>query len=86
MRNNDSKGLIAQDVDDDGGGLLAGCGEFCRIGKGTGGGECYGALAMCMIGCPGPQTPSKIRIYHTLAAAPVFLAIFTIGPSATVLR
>ena len=47
---------------------------------------CYGALAMCMIGCAGPPTPSKIRMYHTLVAAPAFLAIFTIGPSATVLR
>jgi hypothetical protein len=48
--------------------------------------RCYGALAMCMVGCAGPPTPSKIRIYHTLVAAPAFLAIFTIGPSATVLR
>jgi hypothetical protein len=39
VRNNNSKGLIAQAIDDDGGGLLAGCGEFCRLGKGTGGGE-----------------------------------------------
>jgi hypothetical protein len=39
MRNNNSKGLIAQAVDDDGGGLLAGCGEFCRLSTGTGGGE-----------------------------------------------
>jgi hypothetical protein len=47
---------------------------------------CYGALAMCMIGCAGPPTPSKIRMYHTMVAAPAFLAIITIGPSATVLR
>jgi hypothetical protein len=39
MRNNDSKGLIAQAVDDDCGGLLAGCVEFCRLRKGTGGGS-----------------------------------------------
>jgi hypothetical protein len=39
MKNNDSKVLIAQAVDDDGRGLLAGCGEFCRLGKGSGGGE-----------------------------------------------
>jgi hypothetical protein len=31
---------------------------------------CYGALAMCMIGCAGQPTPSKIRVYHTLVAAP----------------
>jgi hypothetical protein len=48
--------------------------------------RCYGSLAMCMIGCAGSPTPSKIRMYHTLVAAPAFLAIFTIGPSATVLR
>jgi hypothetical protein len=46
--------------------------------------RCYGALAMCMVGCAGPPTPSKIRMYHTLVAAQAFLAIFTIGPSATV--
>jgi hypothetical protein len=46
---------------------------------------CYGALAMCMIGCAGPPTPSKYRMYHTLVAAPAFLVISTIGPSATVL-
>ena len=39
MRNNDSKGPIAQAVDDNGSGLLTGCGEFCRLGKGTGGRE-----------------------------------------------
>jgi hypothetical protein len=39
MRNNNLKGLFAQAVDDDGGGLLAGCGEFCSLGKGTGGGK-----------------------------------------------
>jgi hypothetical protein len=39
MRNNNSKGLIAQAVDDDDGGLLAGCDEFCRLSKGTGGWE-----------------------------------------------
>jgi hypothetical protein len=33
MRNDNSKGIIAQAVDDDGGGLLAGCGEFCRLGN-----------------------------------------------------
>jgi hypothetical protein len=49
-------------------------------------GSCYGALAMCMIGCAGPPTHSKIRMYHTLVVAPAFLAIFTIGHSATVLR
>jgi hypothetical protein len=47
---------------------------------------CYSALAMCMIGCAGPLTPSKIQMYHTLVVAPAFLAIFTIGPSATILR
>jgi hypothetical protein len=41
---------------------------------------------MCMIGCAGPTTPSEIRMYHTLVVAPAFLAIYTIGPSATVLR
>jgi hypothetical protein len=46
--------------------------------------QCYGALAMCMIGCAGPPTPSRSRVYHTLVVAPGFLAIFTIGPSATV--
>jgi hypothetical protein len=46
---------------------------------------CYGALAMCMIGCAGPPTPSKYRMYHTLVAAPAFLVTSTIGPSATVL-
>jgi hypothetical protein len=39
-----------------------------------------------LIGCAGTPTPSKIRMYHTLVVAPAFLAIFTIGPSATVLR
>jgi hypothetical protein len=24
--------------------------------------SCYGALAMCMVGCAGPPTPSKFRI------------------------
>jgi hypothetical protein len=48
--------------------------------------SCYGALAMCMIGCAGPPTPSKIRMYFTLVVAPTFLAIFTIGPNITVLR
>jgi hypothetical protein len=48
--------------------------------------KCYGTLAMCIIGCAGPPTPSKIRMYHTLVVAPAFLAIFTIGPSATVSR
>jgi hypothetical protein len=28
---------------------------------------------LCMIGCAGPPTPSKM--YHTLVAAPTFLAI-----------
>ena len=60
------------------------CGLFAEKSRGEG--KCYGALAMCMIGCAGPPTPSKIRMYHTLVAAPAFLAIFTIGPSATVLR
>jgi hypothetical protein len=36
---------------------------------------CYGARAMNMIGCAGPPTPSKIRMNHTLVAAPAFLAI-----------
>jgi AAA domain len=45
----------------------------------------YGARAMSMIECAGPPTPSKIRMYHTLVAAPAFLAISTIGPSATAL-
>jgi hypothetical protein len=49
-------------------------------------GRCYGVLAMCIIGCAGPPTPSKIRMYHTLIVAPAFLASFTIGSSATVLR
>jgi hypothetical protein len=47
--------------------------------------SCYGALAMCMIVCAGPPTPSKYRMYHTLVTAPAFLVISTIGPSATVL-
>jgi hypothetical protein len=47
--------------------------------------DCYGALAMCMIGYAGPPTPSKYRMYHTLVAALAFLVISTIGPSATVL-
>jgi hypothetical protein len=47
---------------------------------------CYSALAMRMIGCAGPPMPSKIRMYHTLVVAPAFLAIFTIGPSATISR
>jgi hypothetical protein len=47
---------------------------------------CYGALAMCMIGCAGPPTPSKSRMYVTLVVASAFLAIFTMGPSATVLQ
>jgi hypothetical protein len=47
--------------------------------------DCYGALAMCIIGCAGPPTPSKYRMYHTLVATPAFLVISTIGPSATVL-
>jgi hypothetical protein len=34
----------------------------------------------------GPPTPSKIRMYHTLVVTPAFLAIFTTGPSATVLQ
>jgi hypothetical protein len=46
----------------------------------------YDALAICMIGCAGPPTPSKYWMYHTLVAAPAFLAISTIGPSATVLQ
>jgi hypothetical protein len=33
-----------------------------------------------------PPMPSKIRMYHTLVVAPEFLAISSIGPSATVLR
>jgi Reverse transcriptase (RNA-dependent DNA polymerase) len=37
--------------------------------------HCYGVRAMSMIGCAGPPTPSKIRMNHTLAAAPAFLAI-----------
>jgi Chromo (CHRromatin Organisation MOdifier) domain len=37
--------------------------------------SCYGARAMNIIGCAGPPTPSKIRMYHTLVAAPAFLAI-----------
>jgi hypothetical protein len=36
--------------------------------------SCYGARAMNMIGCAGPPTPSKIRMNHTLVAAPAFLA------------
>jgi hypothetical protein len=36
---------------------------------------CHGAQAMSMIGCAGPLRPSKIQMYHTLVAAPVFLAI-----------
>jgi hypothetical protein len=47
--------------------------------------KCNGALLMCMIGCAGPPTPSKYRMYHTLVIAPAFLVISTIGPSATVL-
>jgi hypothetical protein len=39
VRNNKSKGFIAKAIDDDGGGLLAGYGKFCRLGKGAGGGE-----------------------------------------------
>jgi hypothetical protein len=38
---------------------------------------------MGMIGCTGPQTPSKFRMYHTLATTPAFLINDTIGPSAT---
>jgi hypothetical protein len=38
------------------------------------GSNCYGALVMCMIGCAGLQTPSKIGMYHTLVFAPAFLA------------
>jgi hypothetical protein len=38
--------------------------------------DCYGALAMRMIGCTGPPTPSKIRMYHRLVVAQAFLAIF----------
>jgi hypothetical protein len=39
---------------------------------------------MCMIGCAGPTTPSKIRMYHSLVVAPAFLAICTIGPSVVI--
>jgi hypothetical protein len=46
----------------------------------------YGALAMRMIGCAGPPTPRKIRMYHTLVVAPAFLANFALGPGATVLQ
>jgi hypothetical protein len=53
--------------------------------RGVGDEICYGAWAMSMIGCAGPPTPSKIWTYHTLVAAPAFLAISTIGRSATVL-
>jgi hypothetical protein len=45
----------------------------------------FGALAMSMIGCAGPSTPSKFAMYHTLVAAPAFLATSTIDPSAAVL-
>jgi hypothetical protein len=45
---------------------------------------CYGVLAMCMIGCAGPPTPSKYWMYHTLVAAPAFLVYSTIGPTATI--
>jgi hypothetical protein len=44
-------------------------------------GNCYGAWAMGMIGCAGLPTPRKIRMYHTVVAAPAFLATSSIGPS-----
>jgi hypothetical protein len=37
---------------------------------------------MIMIGCAGPPTPEKLRMYHNLVAAPAFLIIK--GSSATV--
>jgi hypothetical protein len=38
--------------------------------------------AMNMLGCTGPPTPEKFRMYHNLDAAPASLVM--IGPSATV--
>jgi hypothetical protein len=35
-----------------------------------------------MIGCTGPPTPEKFRMYRNLVAAPAFLIM--LGPSATV--
>jgi hypothetical protein len=46
-----------------------------RPGKPDGVTHHYRALAMCMIGCAGPPTPSKIRMYHSLVVASAFLAI-----------
>jgi hypothetical protein len=37
---------------------------------------------MIIIGCTGPPTPEKFRMYHNLVAAPALLVM--IGPSATV--
>jgi hypothetical protein len=56
-----------------------------RVRRQSADASCYGALAMYMIGCAGPPTPSKCRMYHTLVAAPAFLVFSTIGPSTTVL-
>jgi FtsH-binding integral membrane protein len=47
---------------------------------------CVTVRDMCVIGCAGSPTPSKIPMYHTLVVAPAFLAIVTIGPSTTVVQ
>jgi hypothetical protein len=35
---------------------------------------------MIMIGCAGPPTPEKLRMYHNLVAAPAFLIIKALAP------